>query len=161
MQHLDFELKPSRYARAVHMTVLMVIALITWPSLQLWAWCLLMVLAFSSYLLWRKQAQVTRLAQLDGALWSVQYQSNASMPSSALFHVKSKVASHAQRNAAATKREIKPHNSGALHRVQLLQVLDHAVYIVLRFEHSANVVIWPDQLPQAHWKQLKVLAKMY
>ena len=47
-------------------------------------------------------------------------------------------------------------------RWQIVKMIDHHCYIVLYFSSSQNknCIIWWDQLPELHWKNLKMLVKL-
>ncbi|MFT4021049.1 MAG: hypothetical protein QM666_05970 [Acinetobacter sp.] len=55
------------------------------------------------------------------------------------------------------------HSSEKIHHLELMQVIDHQLYIVLYWQNGQykSTVIWKDQLDLLHWKQLKVLAKLH
>ena len=136
----DFELTPSRWQLLLQAGLLLVMLLLWWQMLQpLWL-VLCTLFALLSWRYWLGRAQVTRLAQLVGQEWTLQWQ--AAKPRYTLLR---------------KTTQAKP----SLQRCQLNHVFDHSVYMLLKFDAHLNVIIWRDQVSVAAWKQLKILAKLY
>ena len=53
-------------------------------------------------------------------------------------------------------------DSVVIQRRKISRMIDHHVYIVLYFAETSQspCVIWWDQLPELHWKNLKMLVKL-
>lgn len=138
MANNDFELAPSRLQYVLHVTCLGVMLLLWWQMLQPHWVILFGILALMIWVHWLRRAQVTRLAPLSGEVWTLQWQA---------------------RKTLSTRTQVVA--QPVLQQCQLRQVVDHSVYIVLRFDATLYVVIWRDQVSLTAWKQLKLLAKLH
>lgn len=164
MKKHDYGLKASRIKPLLHGLLLIVMVCLWMLHLTVLGVTLLSILAVIGYWFYAVQAQALRVAQLDADVWTVEW--SKSMLSWWDWIRLDRSISTTQRadsvnrgTPAQPKLQTKPTQTIVKHQ-QLEQVLDHALYMVLRFQKAPTVIIWRDQVTPPQWKQLKILAKL-
>ncbi|MDM1290751.1 hypothetical protein [Acinetobacter indicus] len=83
----DFQLKPSRLALLFQLSLLILFSVLSFQLLHPLLWLLGLLLAAVSYYGFQRRSQLTALAHLDGAEWSLQFNSGSKIQRGLLEHI--------------------------------------------------------------------------
>lgn len=87
MARRDFQLKPSRMALLFQLSMLILFSVLSFQLLHPLLWLLGLLLAAISYYCFQRRSQLTALAHLDGAEWSLQFNSGPKIQHGLLDHM--------------------------------------------------------------------------
>lgn len=87
MARRDFQLKPSRMALLFQLSMLLLFSVLSFQLLHPLLWLLGLLLAAISYYCFQRRSQLTALAHLDGAEWSLQFNSGPHIQRGLLDHM--------------------------------------------------------------------------
>lgn len=134
-----FSFKPSKLAYFIHFIAMLILQWILYATVDIQLWTVLFSLQIlcSTYFIIQQQHYIS-LSYLDKNYWIL-----------------------SERVLSPIKHTKKLQYKIEKHHIQILNMIDHSLYIVIYYQKQNkqhSIIIWQDQLEAIHWKALKTQA---